>query len=356
MQLITNPPDIHYLLNNGFWAHDGIRLLIGKHVKYILWDPRTSGPLRALHPDWEVLDTPEEIEEALAKADSIEYDTVHTSDESARHLRETYSNVLGSHEEGATKTTDQLRRIKTPEEIEAITQSQRINEQAFRNILPMIREGITEKDVLKLIKKQYIDLGAEDVSFHPIVGFQENGSIPHHESSDRILKKWDQILIDMGCIVDGYCSDMTRMIFTDNPTHKQKEILDILIDTTHSLVNYIKVGMSWLEIQQHATELLWEYGQYFTHGLWHGIGLEIHELPFLSTKEDRDFTVEDGMVFTIEPGIYIEGEIGSRFEIIVAIENGKPRIITNMDERIQINIRKRRTLHLINSFFHRIMS
>ena len=121
----------------------------------------------------------------------------------------------------------------------------------------------------------------------------------------------------MGVVLDGYCSDMTRVLHPQQPSKRQKEIYELLVDTTQTIIDEIKIGTPLREYHIRAQKLLGTYSQYFTHGLGHGIGIDIHEQPNLSPKSEE--ITQPGMVFTIEPGIYIPDEIGSRFEQIVVV-------------------------------------
>lgn len=142
----------------------------------------------------------------------------------------------------------------------------------------------------------------------------------------------------MGVILDGYCSDMTRVIFTDIPTARQSEVYGDLISSAKDCISLGKAGMDMYELHGiNRAHLQEKYGEYFLDSM-HGVGLEIHEYPYLRVSKKTGHTIQDGMVFTIEPGIYIPDEIGSRFEQIVVVENGRLKNITKSPKKIQITI------------------
>lgn len=225
-----------------------------------------------------------------------------------------------------------LRRVKTNEEIRAIRRSQEINLQAFQGVLAEVKLGMTEFEIAALMKMQHIRLGATGESFEPIVAFTEEWAIPHHTNSrERRLMKWDQILFDFGCVYDGYCSDMTRVVFTTVPSVEQKRYYDLLKYVTHECMKYGKIGMKYRDLHAKARELLGEYDKYFTHNLWHGIGVDVHETP-LGMKKLSD-TIQENEVFTIEPGLYFPGRYGFRYEnIVVATKDGLVDILWSYEE------------------------
>ncbi len=215
------------------------------------------------------------------------------------------------------------RSVKSQDEIDCIKKSCEILEKSFYEVLPYIKVGITEKEIAELLKKQYISNGAEDLSFDSIVAFNENSAVPHHETSDKILTNNSVVLIDTGCKYNGYCSDYTRTLYVGEPPKKFKEVYNLVWGANELSEKLIKSGMDTVDADKIAREYLEKngYGKFFTHSLGHGVGLEIHESPTLSPKKST--VLEDGMVFTIEPGVYLDGEFGIRIEDTVMLQNGK---------------------------------
>lgn len=221
---------------------------------------------------------------------------------------------------------ENLRATKDPYEIQCIRKSQEINKKTFRLIKKIIQKHQTtgkklrEIDVVWEIKRIGFELGAEDVSFEPIVAFGKNSSMPHHQSGNTNLKKDDLILIDMGMKYKGYCSDMSRTLLPKNPSKLQKEVYNTVLKAQKNALAKTKSGLSEQKIDSLARKVIEEhgYGENFTHGTGHGVGLQIHESP--SLREEGKAKIKPGMVITIEPGIYLPGKFGVRIEDIVTIK------------------------------------
>lgn len=215
--------------------------------------------------------------------------------------------------------------VKNDFELSSIARACEIAEDGFNNTLPDIKEGMTETEVAALLEYNMRKLGAYSTSFDTIVGFGANASIPHHVTDSTVLKFGDEILIDFGCKVNGYCSDITRtFLFGDDGNHQRFKELYNHVLAAHLLVQKKGyAGMTGREADKIARDYLAAHGldKYFTHSLGHGIGVNIHEFPRLSPMSD-DLLV-DGMVFSDEPGVYFEGELGIRIEDSCHMADGR---------------------------------
>lgn len=225
------------------------------------------------------------------------------------------------------KALTQAMIVKNEWEIENIQKACEIAERAFLSTLPRIKEGMTENEVAALLEYNMRALGAEGLSFPTICAFGAHAAIPHHMTGNTPLKFGDEILLDFGCKVNGYCSDITRtLLFGDDGKHEEfKKAYDAVL-TAHNLVQEkVCAGMTGVEADAVARNYLKEqgYGELFTHSLGHGIGLNVHEMPSVSPKGEN--VLVDGMVFSDEPGVYVAGEYGIRIEDTVRLENGKVR-------------------------------
>ena len=220
-------------------------------------------------------------------------------------------------------------------ELENIEKACAIAEKAFLAILPLIQEGMTEAEVAALLEYQMRKFGADGTSFATIVAFGAHAAVPHHETGNTKLCFGDEILIDFGCKVNGYCSDITRtFLFGDDGKHEEFKKAYATVLKAHELVKEQLVsGMTGIEADAIARNYLAEngYGELFTHSLGHGIGLNIHEMPSLSIK--GAMTLTDGMVFSDEPGVYVAGEYGIRIEDTVALINGKVKSFMSLTDR-----------------------
>ena len=210
-------------------------------------------------------------------------------------------------------------------ELENIQKACEIAEDAFLSLLPQIKEGMMETEVAALLEYEMRKRGAQGVSFATIVAFGAHGAVPHHETGTSKLAFGQPVLIDFGCKVNGYCSDITRtFLFGDNGQNEQFKKAYQAVLTAHNLVQEkLTSGMTGKEADAIARDYLTEqgYGEYFTHSLGHGIGLNIHEFPSVSLRGETK--LEDGMVFSDEPGVYLAGEFGIRIEDTVTLKNGK---------------------------------
>lgn len=224
---------------------------------------------------------------------------------------------------------------KSEEELALIRKACEIAEDGLLATLPEVKEGMTESDLAGLLEYKMRTFGASGTSFDTIVAFGENGSVPHHETGARKLRFGDSVLIDFGCKYGGYCSDCTRtFLFGDDKKHEdfKKIYLDVL--TAHELVKEnLVAGMTGKEGDAIARDYLESkgLGKYFTHSLGHGIGLQIHEYPSLSPRGEGK--IENGMVFSDEPGVYLAGKLGIRIEDSVTMKNGKVVSFMNKTER-----------------------
>ncbi len=212
-----------------------------------------------------------------------------------------------------------LREIKQEEEIEAIQKAVVCTEQALARTVTSLKPGITEREAAWRIEKAIRENGAEDVSFTLIVAAGPNAAKAHHEPSERLLGEAEPIVIDIGALLGGYCSDMTRTIIFGDPPDKLKEIYSLVRRAQLNAIRNIKPGMTTVEADALARDVIKEagYGEHFLHSLGHGVGLAVHESPSLRTA--NPVVLKENMVFTVEPGIYLEGYGGVRLEDIVVM-------------------------------------
>ncbi len=233
-----------------------------------------------------------------------------------------------------SKELSGLMEQKSLKEIEKIRRACEITQKTFYDILPLIEEGITEKQLQAEIIYRFLSYGASGVAFEPIVAFGENSAVPHHSSGLAKLKLDEPVLIDMGCKVDGYCSDFTRTVFYGNPSEKFISAYNAVNEAFDCAYYGIQPNSDCRKIDKLARDILEEEGLQFKHSLGHGLGVEIHERPYLSPKS-KDKLLE-GAVFTIEPGAYIDGEFGVRTEDTVYILNGKIHSFYSASRRLKI--------------------
>jgi Xaa-Pro aminopeptidase len=233
---------------------------------------------------------------------------------------------------------EKLRIVKTPLEIQLITKAQRIAEKVFIEVRKNLKPGKTEIEIAWEIEKLGHEFGADAVSFPAIVGFQQNSASPHHQNSGRKLKKGDIVLIDMGMKYRGYCSDMTRMIFTKKPTAFEAKIYNTVLQAQEAAIQKLKAGIKGNIADKWSRDIIAKagYGETFGHSLGHGIGLEVHEAPSLSTGYTEP--IPEGTIVTVEPGIYLENSFGVRIEDMVLVKRDHVENLTKIPKQLKDSI------------------
>lgn len=226
---------------------------------------------------------------------------------------------------------DKLRVIKDKEEIANLRKACEITDNCFEFLKKYIKPGMTEKMIAKQIET-YFRENSDGISFSPIVASGENSSKPHAIPSEREISDKDIITIDMGCKVNGYCSDMTRTIFMGYPTEEQKKIYELVLKNQELSVSKMKDSASIKDISKIVTSDFEINGFSLVHALGHGVGLEIHEPPFIRVANDNQ--LKENMVVTNEPGIYITGNFGVRIEDTILVGKEGPEVLTKSGKNI----------------------
>jgi len=239
-------------------------------------------------------------------------------------LKETYKGDLID----ITKEINFTRAIKDKTEIENIKKASEITSKTFSEVPDMLRDGLTEKELSFKIEFQLKKNGADALSYETIAAFGANSSLPHYESSDSPLKKGDFVLLDFAGRYNRYCSDMTRTFFYRKASQEQKKIYETVLEAQMLGIDALKPGTIAKDVHNCVAKYIddTEFKGRFIHSLGHGIGLETHDTLGLNSLSD--YTIEENMVLTIEPGIYIPDFGGVRIEDTVVVKKGKPEILT----------------------------
>ena len=229
-----------------------------------------------------------------------------------------------------------LRRIKTAEELSLISRACLITQNAVEKAFAFLKEGVTEIQVKEYLEDQMLKGGATGIAFDTIVAFGKNSAVPHHETGDTKLENNVAVLIDTGCEINGYKSDMTRTAFFGTPDTEFITAYNAVLSANETAEKGITGGMSGKSADGLARNSLKAagYGEYFTHSLGHGVGLEIHEHPVLSPKREED--IPEGAVFTVEPGVYLDGKFGIRIEDTCVLKNGKAQRLFSDGKELKI--------------------
>ncbi|MBM3135672.1 MAG: aminopeptidase P family protein [Chloroflexi bacterium] len=221
-----------------------------------------------------------------------------------------------------------LRAIKDASELALIEQAVALGDAAFAYGVQRLQPGMTEKQAAWEIERYLREHGAEGVAFELIVASGPNGAMPHARPSERLIQAGEPIVIDMGCRVDGYNSDLTRTIILGEPGAKFREVYAIVLQAQLAAEAALRAGPKGKEIDAVARQIIVEagYGDYFGHGLGHGVGLAVHEEPGLGKLGEKP--LQPNMVCTIEPGIYLPGEFGVRIEDMAVVTADGCRVLT----------------------------
>jgi Xaa-Pro aminopeptidase len=221
-----------------------------------------------------------------------------------------------------------LRLRKAPDEVEAIGRACALTDACLAHLVDWIEPGMTELEVAWELDAFFRTNGAEGLAFGAIVLAGARASMPHGVPSGLRVEAGNVLLIDFGCAIDGYRSDMTRTLFVGEVPDRVRRAHDAVREAQQAAFDALAVGVNGQEVDAIAREVIADAGfEPYGHGLGHGIGLETHEAP--SLRQSRAYTLEAGMVFSVEPGIYLPGETGIRIEDIVVLEEGGPRLLTN---------------------------
>ena len=245
-----------------------------------------------------------------------------------------YKNYLQKYKVNNFEETEGLiekgRMIKDEEEIAKIQRACEITDDCFNYLQNFIKIGMTEKEIAFEIEKYFIEHGADGTSFETIVASGKNSSKPHAKTTDKKIEVGDTITIDFGCRYKGYCSDMTRTIFAGNIPNKIKPIYDLVLKNQLQTLNDMKEGANMRILSRNVDSDFKLHGYSLTHALGHGVGLEIHEFPYINSKNDN--ILKANMMVTNEPGIYLPGEFGVRIEDTVLITKSGCINLTKSDK------------------------
>lgn len=336
---IIQPENRRYL--SGFKAADtqlnessGSLLINGKRA-ILITDSRYTIEAQKQAADFEVItfkkDLNTELSGLLAKLDTriLGFEGDHLTWEQHRQLlkllRSLKSPVRMIPMDGVIR---RMRELKDKAEVKAMKASADIISAVLDEVLFGLEPGLTEIEVAREIEELAYDAGADGMAFPPIVASGPNAALPHAAPTHRKIMPKDPIIFDVGVRLDGYCSDMTRTIFLEPPDGRFKKIYKVVRQAQLAALEYVRPGEDSAKPDSIARDIIRDagFGEFFGHSLGHGVGLATHETPRLSPR--NPVTLEEGMVVTVEPGIYIPGKGGVRLEEMVVIEKRGPRVLT----------------------------
>ena len=326
--LVTNLTNVRYL--TGFSGTNG-QVLVTANDAVFFTDPRYAARSRDLvsGAEVEIYDTKltdvllPRLNGASVTRLGFESQTITVAD------RDRLDSILGDFQLVAVDAAvEALRRVKEPAEVVKIHDAVRIADAAFAWALDRITPGATEREVALDLEVRMRSTGAEAISFDPIVGSGPLSAHIHHTPTARPLDKGDLILLDFGCKVDGYCSDMTRTVVMGPASDEQREIYATVLAAQLAGITEARPGVPGKQVDAAARKVVDDAGhaEHFPHSLGHGVGLDIHETPALKTSE---VPLVPGEAVTVEPGIYLDGKGGIRIEdVIIVTETGREVLTT----------------------------
>ena len=251
-------------------------------------------------------------------------------------LKTLFSSVTVNGNGELDKKISEIRTVKNREQVHTIMKAQRIAEKAFDYILTFIKEGVTEKEVALALEYFMLKNGADALSFDTIAVSGKNSSMPHGVPTDKKIEKGDFITMDYGAVCDFYHSDMTRTVAVGEVSSKQIEVYETVLKAQEEAFSVMKAGVPTKDVDKAARDVIRNagYGDFFGHGLGHGVGVEIHELPSLNPSSTA--ILEAGNIVTNEPGIYLPGEFGVRIEDMALITDDGYENLTLSEKKLII--------------------
>jgi len=235
----------------------------------------------------------------------------------------------------ASEVFQKLRRVKSTDEIDLMKEAARIVIKGIKDGIETIKAGTSELSVAFEIERKIKESGGESVPFCMVLS-GENSALPHGSTSNREIKKGDAVVMDIGATYKGYYSDVTRTVFVGDADQKQRNVYDIVLRAQESTVKFVKPQVKACEVDETARKIIDKagYGEFFTHRTGHGLGLEVHEEPYIS--QTNETKLEPGMTFTVEPGIYLTDKFGVRIEDNVAVTEEGRNVLTKLSKDLLI--------------------
>ena len=338
--LITQPENRRYL--SGFTGSTGV-LLISQNQAVLATDFRYYEQVEKQAPDFELAKVAGRFETILPElvrhvaARRVGFESAHLTVDQHQEWQEVAEDAVSTSKFDLVPTKELvkgIRAVKDEDELSKIKKAIALADEAIAHIVGFIEPGLTEKEVAWELEVFMRTHGAEKLAFDIIVGSGPNGAMPHATVSERVIRAGKPIVIDMGAVIDGYNSDLTRTICAGRPDDKFKEIYDIVLEAQLTAEQSIRPGMQGKQADAIARKVIEEagYGENYGHGLGHGVGLAVHEKPGVGRLSED--VLEPGMVFTVEPGIYLPGWGGVRIEDIVVMREDGVEVLTQASKEL----------------------
>jgi len=330
--LVTDLTNVRYL--TGFTGTNGA-CVCGQGLRLFLTDFRYTERAAAEVEGWETVTVAKDWLGGIAERldGRFGYEDDHMSVRTLEKLKEKLSG--GAEPVAAGGAVERLRQVKDVEELTAIAAAAELADEVWRWTLERGLAGRAERDVARSAEARIRELGG-DPSFPAIVAAGPNGALPHAEPGDREIGRGELVVFDMGAQLDGYCSDGTRTYATGEPGEKAREVYGVVLAAQAAALDALAPGAKGDALDAAARAVIEEagYGKRFGHALGHGVGLEVHEGPRLAQRSED--MLEPGEVVTVEPGIYVPGELGVRIEDLVVVTDGGHRNLSGLPKELQL--------------------
>lgn len=310
---VEDPVDLYYLTGISFSL--GKMAITQKEARLFVDGRYIAAAQKAPCPAF----LPSEFKNYMAPFSKAGFDSAFVSFDQFQNMKNKFPNLEWIPVSSPLKD---LRLIKDAGEIALLKKAAKLTFQGYKHIASLLKEGVSEEELSLEFEIFCRKNGASKLSFSPIVAFGENSAYPHHRAGKTRLKKDQIVLFDLGAVVEGYAGDLTRVDFFGKAPKQLVEDYELIRSVQKKVVERIapKVRFGDLDLLARGELEKMGCGKLFTHGLSHGIGLDVHEYPSLRHEEgDKDLMLEEGMVFTVEPGIYREGLGGVRYEDVVLV-------------------------------------
>ena len=310
--LVTNLKNIYSL--TGFSGTEAT-VFISKTRRIFLTDARYTLIAKGVVQGFDIVETRDALGEIAKIIADDKLEKIGFDDEISYAYFKMLESLFSGYElVPMTGFIENLRMIKDEQEIATIRKACQISDQAFLDVLDFIKPGeTTELAVMNFLDARMRQLGASGASFDFIIASGYRSAMPHGVASDKVIQNGETLTMDFGCYYNHYVSDMTRTVHVGQVTDEEREIYDIVLRSNQALIEAAKAGLSRIDFDRIPRQVINDagYGPYFSHGIGHGIGLDIHEIPYFGKSEEP---IEAGMVLTDEPGIYLDGKYGVRIE------------------------------------------
>ncbi|QRR97419.1 aminopeptidase P family protein [Streptococcus anginosus] len=324
--LVTNLKNIYYL--TGFSGTEAT-VFISKTRRIFLTDSRYTLIAKGVVKGFDIIETRDALGEIAKIIGDDKLEKIGFDDQVSYAYFKMLKSVFAAYELiPMSSFIENLRMIKDEGEIATIRKACQISDQAFLDVLDFIKPGeTTELAVMNFLDARMRQLGASGASFDFIIASGYRSAMPHGVASEKVIQTGETLTMDFGCYYKHYVSDMTRTIHVGHVTDEECEIYDIVLRANKALIDQAKAGVSRIDFDRIPRQIINDagYGTYFTHGIGHGIGLDIHEIPYFGKSSEP---IETGMVLTDEPGIYLDGKYGVRIEDDLVITETGCEVLT----------------------------